>query len=234
MSLVSLPRWRRLIFPVCTLSMVACSMAGRGTHGTADTSQVELPGVQQQNCAAPGLVPLGQNVDELLARGAAYQRSGQADSALAFYGHALQAQDAAAADTLCLLLLNTPVVHPSRGVDAEAGFTATVVRVLSRIPNTQSLTSQIHSAEDAMRVLEALLAHRRAQLVIKYSPPGLRVDFRRWMYRDEPNVLWETVFSDTVLTRPAAAYQFRYRRRDGRTVIVTEQCWNNCPVPPER
>lgn len=188
-----------------------------------------------QDCRTGVLEPRGATVEILRARAEEYRLAGERDSALALYGHVMQLEKPEIADSLCELLLNSPVLQPSRGIDAEAAFTASVTRSVSTIPNAAGLVGDVRSAQRAMATLEQLLAHRRANIIVKHSPPGLKVEFRRWLYRNDSTVLWETVFSDTTLTRQAAAYQFRYRdSRSPRVVLVNLPCWNNCTVPPEQ
>ena len=177
-----------------------------------------------------GVAPEG---GEATMVGRRFEQAGQMDSAFAYYGRALEAQDTTRRAAMLRLLDGSPVVAPRRNLPAEVAFVRDVRALVAATPAGAASAARIETAEEAMAALEALLAHRQSRIEVRHPTRGFPVAYRRWLYRDDPSVLWSPLQSDTAVTVPAAAYQFRYRPAGAaRDTIVTLPCANGCRVPP--
>ena len=131
------------------------------------------------------------------------------------------------------LLSTSPVLEQRRSLPAEVVFVRDVRALVARTPSGAAAAARIETADQAMAALEGLLATRQARLQVTHPTRGFTVAYRRWLYRDDPAVLWAPLQADTVVSVPAAAYQFRYRVAGAdRDTIVTLPCANGCRVPP--
>jgi hypothetical protein len=141
-------------------------------------------------------------------------------------------QDSTQAEML-RLLTTSPVLEQRRSLPAEVAFVRDVRALAARTPEWGAAAGRIETAEQAMAALEGLLASRSARIQVTHPTRGFTVQYRRWLYRDDPAVLWTPLQADTTVLVPAAAYQFRYRvAGTDRDTIVTLPCANGCRVPP--
>jgi tetratricopeptide (TPR) repeat protein len=169
----------------------------------------------------------------LAARGREFEARGQLDSAYAYYGQALEMDDSSHGVAMDRLLASSPLLQQRRSLPAEVLFVREVRGLLAATPAGATRAAEIGSAEEAMAALEGLLAHREAVIEVRYPTSGFQVSYRRWLYRNDPAVLWAPLASDTTVRVQAAAYQFRFRLPGAdRDTTLTLPCANGCRVPP--
>lgn len=208
----------------------ACATASRATVPVNRPAVAESIAASPQEgaCTPANLDAPSSDPQELLDRGAAHRAAGSLDSAFAYFGAALQLRDTSQARELCLLLQRSPLLRGRRSVSADATFVRDVRQLVRATPAGEAGARQIASAEEAMEVLEAMLTHRKADIEVQASRPGIRVEFRRWFHRNDPVAQWEVVYSDTTVRRPAVSYQFRYRTSASQDTVITLPCANGC------
>lgn len=136
-------------------------------------------------------------------------------------------QDTALIRRAAELIHASPALVPGRGLGEQAAFVDSA-RALA--PHAGRRPEDVRSVEDAMAVLESITAQRIARIHVMSPRPDLEVDVRRWSERRNPRA-WTTLWTDTVIRRPAVAYQFRYRPPGARRDTTVERpCAHDCDV----
>jgi hypothetical protein len=160
---------------------------------------------------------------------------GMRDSALTYFGRASVIRgDTALLRTSIGLLQASPAKDPQRGIAEEIAFVGRVHAALRNVPGGSELIAGTQSLEDAVAVLEAVSTQRTARLGITSPEKGFPVEIRRWLYRNSTTIPWTPLQADTVVTVPAATYQFRYRTPARQDVIIDVPCADGCDLrlPP--
>lgn len=125
------------------------------------------------------------------------------------------------------LLNGSPLLKPERGVEDEARYVARVRAVVSAPSG-----AQIQSADEAMAALQFALRARHVTMHVQTTPPGMRVEYKQFLFRNDSTVLWTPIVSDTTVEVAAAAYRIRYRPlRSSRDSVVDIPCADGCRVP---
>jgi hypothetical protein len=226
-----------LYLSVCLLAFLSAGCSGRSS-GTQPPSSVltarnaHVDALPDSACTAANLDTPSQSAQELQERGTTFHQAGTRDSAYAYYADALQLQSPSKAADLCRMLNRSPLLRLRRTLEEQNAFVQDVRNVIRATPAGERGARQITSPEEAMAVLEAMLSHRKANIEVRASRPGMRVEYRRWLSRNDTTVLWESVYSNTIIRRPAMAYRFKFRMPGAvQDTIIDLPCANNCRVP---
>jgi hypothetical protein len=140
-------------------------------------------------------------------------------------GRALAIRDTSITAQVDSLLNSSPLLQPTRSVADEERFVLHVRRLLAVIRGRPTSPDEVPNAEAAVGVLEELNAGRETWIDVQTTYPTFPFSFRRWLYRRNTAVIWDSRAAATRFQAARQTYQFKYvDPRSGRETIITRPC----------